>query len=91
MNTNLLDEAIKMHPKDRVILAEKILASIDYEDNNTLRGSQSVPLPHITTSHIISVDIDEYLNVKDIIHKTCLDLNLKPQKDFYYFCSKKSL
>ena len=40
---------------------------IDYEDNNTLRGSQSVPLPHITTSHIISVDIDEYLNVKDII------------------------
>jgi len=40
---------------------------IDYEDNNALRGSQSVPLPHITTSHIISVDIDEYLNVKDII------------------------
>lgn len=40
---------------------------IDYPDNNSLRGSQSVPLPYITTSHIISVDIDEYLNVQDII------------------------
>jgi len=35
MNINLLDEAIKIPPKERVTLAEQILASIDYEDNNT--------------------------------------------------------
>jgi len=35
MNTNLLDEAIKIPPKERVALAEQILASIDYEDDNT--------------------------------------------------------
>lgn len=31
---NILDEAIKIPPKDRVQLAELILASIDYEDDN---------------------------------------------------------
>jgi len=35
MEINLLDEAIKIPPKERVSLAEKILASIDYEDNKT--------------------------------------------------------
>jgi len=40
---------------------------INYKDNHKLRGAQSVPLPYISTSHIISVDIDEYLNVEDII------------------------
>jgi len=39
---------------------------IDYNDDTPLRGSQSIPLPYIKTSHIISVDIDEYLNVQDI-------------------------
>jgi len=35
MEINLLDEAIKIPPKERVSLAEQILASIDYEDNKT--------------------------------------------------------
>ena len=33
MNINMLDEAIKIPPKERVVLAELILASIDHEDN----------------------------------------------------------
>jgi len=32
MNINIFDEAIKSPPKERVILAELIFASIDYED-----------------------------------------------------------
>jgi putative addiction module component (TIGR02574 family) len=32
MNINMLDEAIKIPPKERVVLAELILASIDHED-----------------------------------------------------------
>lgn len=34
MDTNLLDKALKMPPNERVALAELILASIDYEDEN---------------------------------------------------------
>ena len=33
MDTNLLDKAMKMPPKERVVLAELILASIDYEED----------------------------------------------------------
>jgi len=32
MDTKLLNEALKMPPKERVALAELILASIDHED-----------------------------------------------------------
>ena len=32
MDTNLLDKAMKMPPKERVAFAELILASIDYEE-----------------------------------------------------------
>jgi len=32
MNLTILDEAVKIPPKERVVLAELILASIDYED-----------------------------------------------------------
>ena len=39
---------------------------IDYQNKIPLRGSQSIPIPYITTTHIISVDIDEYLDVSDI-------------------------
>jgi len=39
---------------------------IDYESNTPLRGAQNVPIPYITTTHIISVDIDEYLDIPDI-------------------------
>jgi hypothetical protein len=31
-----------------------------------LRGAQNIPLKHITTSHLLSVDIDEYLDIRDI-------------------------
>ena len=33
MDTNLLDKAMKMPPKERVAFAELILASIDYEED----------------------------------------------------------
>lgn len=33
MDSNLLDKAMKMSPKERVAFAELILASIDYEED----------------------------------------------------------
>jgi len=39
---------------------------INYPENIALRGSQSIPLQNITTSHLISVDIDEYLDIPNI-------------------------
>lgn len=32
-----------------------------------LRGSQSIPLQYVTSTHVISVDIDEYLDVDNVI------------------------
>ena len=32
MNVSILDEALKITPKERVLLAELLLESIDYED-----------------------------------------------------------
>jgi len=37
MDTNLLDKAMKMPPKERVAFAELILASIDYEGTKESR------------------------------------------------------
>ncbi len=38
MNIDLLDEAIKIPPKERILLAEQILASIDYDDDTTKKA-----------------------------------------------------
>jgi putative addiction module component (TIGR02574 family) len=38
MNNTLLEKALEMPPNERVVLAEMILASIDYEDDKIRRS-----------------------------------------------------
>lgn len=38
MNNSLLEKALEMPPNERVVLAELILASIDYEDDKIRRS-----------------------------------------------------
>ena len=51
----ILDQLLINHPNVTV-----------YSDEGVLKGSQNIPLKHIKTSHILSVDIDEYLEIDNI-------------------------
>jgi len=59
----------------------------DIKTHPNLNGVQSVPLPFITSTHILSVDIDEYLdieNVSPLLQHDYLKLNwtIAPYQDY---------